>query len=172
MLRCWHALGRPRFRRPRCRLLTFELWGSVFAMQHRGEVALQRLSDRTHLQRIRQLVAGDSESPAKGGHLFGGWSHADRRGGHVELDRRAVGSVCAHLDFGDAAGVCEHQFNVTGSRYAKVSRLSMQRLSVRRGSGLLSVDQKWLAHMGNRDFLEIVEGLDRRVFPGPTTLPY
>src|SRR6202022_1134683 len=117
------------------------------------------------------FVAVDSEAAAECGHLSGGRCQADVCGGHVELDRRAVGRVCAHLDFGDAAWVCEHQFNVTGSRYPKISRLGMQRLPVGGGPGFLRVDQKRLAHMGERDFLEVVERLDCGVCAGPTTLP-
>src|SRR6201998_2573041 len=79
-------LGRPHFRRSRRHLLTFALWRSVLAVQYRGEVMLQRLSDRAHLQRIRELVAVDPEAPAKGGHFFRGWCQTDLRGGHVELD--------------------------------------------------------------------------------------
>src|ERR1700722_15022189 len=145
---------------------------SAFAAQHRTKVMLHRLSDCAHLQRIGQLVAIEPEAPAKRGHLFGGRCQTDLRRGHLELDRAAVGRVGADFDFGDAAGMRQHELDLTGSRYAKITRLRMQRRPVGCGFGFLSVDQKRFAHMRKRDLFEVVEWLDRGVSPGSSPLPY
>src|ERR1700722_1995662 len=145
---------------------------SALAAQHRAKVMLHRLSDCAHLQGVGELVAGEPEAPAKRGHLFGGRCQTDLRRGHLELDRGAVGRVGADFDFSDAARVRQHELDLTGSRYAKITRLGMQRRPVGCGFGLLSVDQKWFAHMRKRDFFEVVEWFDRGVFTGSAPLPY
>ena len=47
----------------------------------------------------------------------------------------------------------------------------MQRGPVGCGPGFLPVNQKRFAHVGKRDFFEVVERLDRGVFAGPAALP-
>jgi hypothetical protein len=128
-------------------------------------------SDGTHLYGVRQFVAVEPEAAAESCHFLGGWRHPDLRRRHLELDGGAVGDVSADFDLGDTARMRQHEFDFVISRYAQVTGFGVQRCAVECGLGLLPVDQKRFAHMGKRDFFEVVERLDGRVFAGSTALP-
>ena len=80
--------------------------------------------------------------------------------------RRSVDRQRALLDLGDAGRVGEHQLDAAGRRHPQVPGLGVQRAAVVDGLGPLAVDQERLADVAERDFLEVAERLDRRVFAG------
>jgi hypothetical protein len=56
-----------------------------------------------------------AEAATEGGHFFRSRRHTDLRRSHLEFDCRAVSDIGADLDFGDAARVGKHEFDLAES---------------------------------------------------------
>jgi beta-phosphoglucomutase family hydrolase len=144
---------------------------SFFPVQCRGQMVLQRLTHRTHPQRVGQLVAVDADGPAECRHLFGRPATPDVRCLELDFDHAAFDRQPSLSDLRYSGGVGQHELDSPRRRHPEVADLGVQRATVIGGLRPLCIAEERLADVTEGDFLEVVERLDRRIDASTPTCP-
>jgi hypothetical protein len=127
----------------------------------------ERLSDRSHPERIVEHLAIDVEVTLDGCDFLGRAGGGDDR--RPEADARSLDG--AFVDLRHSRRVREDQFDPPGSRQTPEAALRMEIATVRASGSPLAVGQERLARVGDGHRLVVVERLDGRILTVTLTLP-
>ena len=136
-------------------------------MKGRCKVVLQFETYCSHVDRVRQRVAVDSERTVHLSHVFGrcGCDNRDR----AKIERLAVDGPL--VNFGYSAGLGNDELGAIGADRAKVTRLSVERQP---GLGMfraLHIRQERFADVAELHLFGVVERLDGWITTRSTTGP-